>query len=172
MDPEALSAEYDITVLHKEPLIVQFEDFLTETEMAALKEMAEPLMAPSTVRLAGNLRRAGAQGESLRLERRGKEDGRPSLSLECSQTEHMAAASLARLLAHGPLCCMLAVPSSPIAACLRRMAAVKGVQAERRPRCKISRSFASLAAHRSVLWRPRAASSPGHQLMPSACSDL
>jgi hypothetical protein len=44
-----LASEYNITVLRESPLIVQFEDFLSEEENQVLKDMAEPLMAPSTV---------------------------------------------------------------------------------------------------------------------------
>lgn len=41
---------YNITVVHENPLIVQFEDFLTPAEMEALRGLGEPHMARSTVR--------------------------------------------------------------------------------------------------------------------------
>ncbi len=51
MDPDELrNRGFNITVLHQDPLIVQFEDFVTSVEIAALRGLAEPHMARSTVR--------------------------------------------------------------------------------------------------------------------------
>lgn len=45
-----LSNRYNVTVMHENPLILQFENFLSAEEMAVLRELGEPKMAPSTVR--------------------------------------------------------------------------------------------------------------------------